>query len=96
MLESHDIHASKIKSQFSTTPLYLEVIAVHPSHQGKGLGGALMRSVIAVAKEHPIFLECTDKQNIAFYERFGFKVVEEIKLGDEDMGSITTWLMLRA
>ena len=95
MMESHDIHAKQIKSQLSKPPLYLEVIAVHPSYQGQGLGGALMRSVIARAKRHPIFLECTDKQNIAFYEKFGFEIVEEIKLGDADTDGVTTWLMVR-
>ncbi|EHR59484.1 ribosomal protein S18-alanine N-acetyltransferase [Saccharomonospora cyanea] len=57
----------------------LHTIAVHPDHQGKGVGTALLRSLLAHADElcAPVVLEVrTDNDTaITLYERHGFERV---------------------
>ena len=57
----------------------LNNIRVAPSLQGRGLGGALVRRVIAEAAPRPVQLRVL-RVNPArrLYERLGFRVVEEI------------------
>jgi ribosomal protein S18 acetylase RimI-like enzyme len=79
---------------------YLEVIAVHPSLQSRGLGGAVMRAILEQVAGNPIFLECTRQENIAFYEGFGFKTIEEVELADtpahaNEDGKLKYWVMVR-
>lgn len=53
---------------------YLNYLAVHPAHQGRGLGGALLRhglASLADADGSP-WLATTDERNVPFYERHGF------------------------
>lgn len=60
---------------------YLPMIGVDPSEQGGGCGSALLRRGLARcdAAGQPAYLECTNLRNVALYERFGFKVVGQIK-----------------
>ncbi|OKP00429.1 hypothetical protein PENSUB_7886 [Penicillium subrubescens] len=79
---------------------YLEVIAVHPSLQSRGLGGAVMRAILEQVAGNPIFLECTRQENIGFYEGFGFKTIEEVELTDNpahanEDGKLKYWVMVR-
>ena len=57
---------------------YLVVLGVHPDAQGRGLGTAVMEPSLARADEQglPCHLETSDPANAAFYERFGFEVVD--------------------
>jgi len=57
----------------------LHNIRVAPSMQGRGLGGALVRRVIAEAAPKPVQLRVL-RVNPArrLYERLGFRVIEEI------------------
>lgn len=41
-----------------------------------------MSWVVNQVGDAPCFLECTNPTNVPFYERYGFKVVEEGKLED--------------
>lgn len=77
-------------------PMYVEVVAVHPSYQGQGLGGRLMKAVIDLA-EVPMVLECTDPGNLMFYKRFGFELVKEVVLEDPvcPRDKIVLYIMLR-
>lgn len=54
----------------------IHTIGVHPGHQGRGIGTALLRALLARADElgAPVFLEVrTDNDNaIRLYERHGF------------------------
>ncbi len=61
---------------------YLAVLGTHPDHQGKGVGGELMRPVLELADREGTgcYLESSKEQNIPFYERYGFMVREEIQL----------------
>lgn len=53
---------------------YLLGLAVHPDHQGKGWGAALLARGLerARAEEVPCYLETTNPANLQFYERHGF------------------------
>jgi ribosomal protein S18 acetylase RimI-like enzyme len=57
---------------------YLNVIAVCPDHQGKGFATKLIKQIIERATENneDVYLETQNKNNIAIYERYGFKLIE--------------------
>lgn len=73
------------------------MIVVHPSFQGMGIGGQLMRHLIQEIGDAPSFLECTNFENVPFYEKFGFKVVHEDVLVDAEDSSLrsTLYYMVR-
>lgn len=58
--------------------LYLQVIAVKPEHQGKGMGGRMLRHVLkrADADSVPCYLETFGDDHVALYRHFGFEVAE--------------------
>lgn len=62
---------------------YFFQLAVHPSHQGRGLGRAIMDHGLerADADGVPAYLETSNPGNLDFYGRFGFEVREEVRLG---------------
>jgi len=73
---------------------YLAFLAVHPDHQGHGVGSALLdrhharldRAVI------PAYLEANDPRNRDLYSRHGYRCTAEISLNDGP----TIWPMWRA
>lgn len=67
-------------------------VAVHPDHQGRGLGTLLMAKVCSEldAAGVPGYLETDKEQNVAFYERCGFEVVAS----DRVIG-VRNWFMSR-
>ena len=56
---------------------YLLGLAVHPEHQGKGLGSHLLRHGITRAQSMrlPCYLETTNPRNVAYYEKHGFRLL---------------------
>lgn len=74
---------------------FLDLVAVHPSLQGRGLGARLIRHGLDLAERDglPAFLETGQPDNVAMYQRFGFHVV-----GQEDApaGGPTIWFMSTA
>jgi len=67
-----------------TQPLYLVGMAVHPRHQGKGVGRALVAEAIALARDWPgdaIRLDAWDTEAGAgeFYAKCGFRLVAHAK-----------------
>jgi ribosomal protein S18 acetylase RimI-like enzyme len=60
---------------------YLPMIGVDPTEQGRGYGSALLRRGLARcdATGLPAYLESTNPRNVPLYERFGFKVVGQVK-----------------
>ena len=96
-MQAHDATMRRISSQYANV-WYLEVLAVHPSLQGRGLGGEAMRCVLEQVKGDPIVLECTERSNVRFYEKLGFDCVEEVVLSDPSVGNgheCRMWVMLR-
>jgi len=62
--------------------LYLSILGVDSDQQGKGYGGALLRSFIETSskREMPLYLETETEENVQFYEKFGFKVIKKMVL----------------
>jgi ribosomal protein S18 acetylase RimI-like enzyme len=65
---------------------HLAFLAVHPSAQGDGLGGALMRRTHGELDRAgvPTYLEATNADNVRLYRRAGFREMDpfEIRLPD--------------
>jgi ribosomal protein S18 acetylase RimI-like enzyme len=73
---------------------YLASLGTAVEQQGKGVGTALLRPVLAHcdAEGIPCYLESSKERNVPFYRRHGFEVVEEVPLpGDGPM----LWTMWR-
>lgn len=62
---------------------YLPLIGVDPLHQGKGLGGALMKYALERCDRDGslAYLESSNPRNISLYERHGFKVLGTVQAG---------------
>ena len=72
---------------------YLPLIGVDPARQGGGFGAALMRHALAPCDRDSIlaYLESSNPANITLYERHGFELLGEIRVG----GSPPVFPMLR-
>ena len=54
---------------------HIEDVAVHPRHEGKGVGRAVVSFLIEIARQsgcYKVILSCND-QNLAFYQKLGFR-----------------------
>ena len=73
---------------------YVRDVGVLPSRQGQGLGSAMLRPALERCDHEglPAYLEASSERSVALYERLGFKVTRELRIG----GSPPLWLMLRA
>ncbi len=75
---------SKIKSLHPKEPMYyLWFIGVDPSKQNKGVGSSLIKDVIKQAelKNRSVYLETSTLRNIPWYEKYGFKIFNELDFG---------------
>lgn len=80
-LTSHE-HATRVLTGFATAGphrptephLYLHILGVEPSLQGKGLGVEVIAPVLAASEDAgvPVHLESANPRNHSFYERLGF------------------------
>jgi ribosomal protein S18 acetylase RimI-like enzyme len=73
---------------------YLQLLGVDPAYQGKGYAGALLKPMLARADRERVscFLETQLEKNVALYEHFGFRVVEEWLIPGSNVKS---WAMVR-
>lgn len=73
---------------------YIFAIGARKHARGKGYGSALMKHCIAEAEreETPIYLENSKPENLGFYAKHGFEVLEKVYISP---GSPPMWLMLR-
>ena len=62
---------------------YLPLIGVEPNAQGRGLGAELMQHAVARCDRDGAlaYLESSNPRNISLYLRFGFEVIDEIRIG---------------
>ncbi len=62
---------------------YLGLIAVDPAYRGRGLGAKLMEHCLTFVDRDgmPAYLESTNSANMSLYERFGFKLLAEVRVG---------------
>ena len=72
---------------------YLAYIGVDPSHQGQGVGSALLRSRLERRNNQaqPAYLENSNPDNAALYERFGFEVTGALDLPEGAPAVPTMW-----
>ncbi len=73
---------------------YLWALGVDPEAQGRGIGGSLLRPMLAQADEEGIscYLETQTEHNVAFYVKRGFRVGFH---GDDPVCGVPVWLMVR-
>ena len=73
---------------------YLPFVGVTPQWQGRGIGAALLTPILERCDRDgiPAYLEATTPRNRALYERHGFAVTEEFRLGN---ASPPLWRMWR-
>ncbi len=73
----------------------LATIGTAPDHQGRGLGSALLGDQLARLDDRGVeaALETSSEANVAFYERFGFRVIAD--LPDLPDGCPPTWVLAR-
>jgi GNAT superfamily N-acetyltransferase len=64
---------------------YLFILGSQAESQGKGLGAALMEHVLRICDRQGLaaHLESSNPRNIPFYQRHGFEVVGELRLGGD-------------
>ena len=59
--------------------IYLKMAGVHPDHQGKGLGGAMIRAGLALGQARGVasVLETATPSNVGLYQRLGYEILSE-------------------
>lgn len=62
---------------------YLWFIGVHPNFQNRGVGSAFFNEVLDLcdSKARPIYLETSVLLNLPWYEKYGFGIFKELRLG---------------
>src|SRR5271166_2088182 len=62
---------------------YFANIGVVPEMQGRGIGSALMRPTLerCDARGLAAYLEASSERNAALYERLGFRLIRELRIG---------------
>lgn len=72
---------------------YLSVLGTDPGRQGLGVGGALISEITDRCDHEGLgaYLESSKDVNVPYYERFGFRVTDEVTVKNGP----TLWLMWR-
>jgi GNAT superfamily N-acetyltransferase len=72
---------------------YVSVLTVDPPHQRTGLGGRALRELLLQCDgaKMAAHLETSRAENVGYYEGFGFRVVEQMTLGN----CPPIWIMTR-
>jgi GNAT superfamily N-acetyltransferase len=79
VFECEDYTSNVHKRLMDRPHYYVWGAAVEPTHHGKGIGTQLMQPGIERADQQgvPIYLETHDPKNIRFYEKLGFRLIQE-------------------
>ena len=74
--------------------MYLPMLGVAAEHQGKGVGGKLLRALIAQCEQArlPLYLETETEDNVRWYTSHGFEVIKQINL---PVINLPMWEMVR-
>jgi GNAT superfamily N-acetyltransferase len=74
---------------------YLALVGVDPDYSGKGIGGSLLRTILAEADMEglPCYLETAEEGNVAFYQKHGFETVRHGTVCDT---AVEYWTMQRS
>ena len=92
---SYHQHLDGLRREHTPFPhWYLQLLGVDPSHQGKGYATALVNPMLARFDRErlPCCLDTMNGNNVAFYERFGFRVAAKSLVPRTEIG---LWLMTR-
>ncbi len=87
--------ANRVQRKHPHTPhFYLFAIGVDPDQQGRGIGGALLQTVLrrCDAERMPAYLEASTPNNRRLYERHGFRATGEVMMAPD---APPVWLMWR-
>ncbi len=87
--------ANRVQRKHPARPhFYLFAIGVDPDHQRRGIGAALLQSVLGRcdAGRVPAYLEASTPDNRRLYERHGFRTTEEVTMAED---APPMWLMWR-
>ncbi len=73
-----------VAPQFYDSYLVLDLLAVAPAHQGKGLARALVEQFRSEAKRagKPGIVEIYEPENLPFYEKMGFRLAHIQPVGE--------------
>jgi ribosomal protein S18 acetylase RimI-like enzyme len=73
-------HGREVREQHC----YVRDVGVLPDMQGRGLGSALMRPTLERCDQEslPAYLEASSERSAALYERLGFQLMRELRVGD--------------
>ena len=82
------------RSALSEPHYYLLALAVHPQHQGTGIGKELTEGMLERARSEavPVYLETQTRENVAYYSKLGFEVVSDTPI--ETLG-LRNWGMVK-
>jgi ribosomal protein S18 acetylase RimI-like enzyme len=74
--------------------LYLPVLGIASQFQGQGLGGKLLKALIAESErtQLPVYLETETESNVRWYGKFGFETIKQIIL---PVIGLPMWEMVR-
>lgn len=74
--------------------IYLPVIGVASEFQGQGIGGRLLRALVAHSDQAaiPIYLETESEDNVRWYTSHGFTVIKQLNL---PIINLPMWEMVR-
>lgn len=72
---------------------YLAVLGTEPADQGKGYGRALLEPLLERCdrEDMPAYLESSSPRNLSLYNRHGFKVTKELKIGKDGPSMWPMW-----
>lgn len=74
--------------------LYIPVLGIAPQFQGQGVGGRLLKAIIAESDRArlPVYLETETESNVRWYGGFGFETIRQISL---PVIGLPMWEMVR-
>jgi len=90
---SYDRYSQRLHSQHARKDdVYLYIIAVAAEHRRKGVGGELLKRMLAgVTPGRRVYLETSNPDNIPFYEKHGFRILDDLAIPDS---SVHIWPMV--
>lgn len=94
-MQSFDTFAGKIKKKYMTNNCwYLFGFVSRKEIRGQGYSSKVLSPILAYFDRtgQDCYLETLDEKNVALYKRFGFELMEVVKLPDSDL---TIYAMLR-